>query len=121
MRKSTTPTGPITDRHAQLLRFLADMHAPPLKALEAAMEEVLNSELLAKQFENGHLDLERVRSLLAECQATKVPLDSGALAYAYTGHLEQLSDRFAQSPEDAEVLESFATSADLVHSLPLLA
>ena len=107
----------ITDRHAQLLRFLADMHAPPLKALEAAMEEVLNSEL-RRQFENGHLDLERVRSLLAECQATKVPLDSGALAYAYTGHLERLSDRFAQSPEDAEVLESFATSADLVHSLP---
>ena len=58
----------ITDRYAPLMRFLADLHLPALKGLAAAMEVVLNSEL-GRQFDGERLDLERVRSLLAECEA----------------------------------------------------
>ena len=62
--------------------------------------------------------IERVRSLLAECAATKVPFDTGALAYAIKGHMERLSDQFLKSPENVEVLGTFAASADLIHNLP---
>ncbi len=107
----------ITDRHAPLMRFLADLHVPPLKGLEMAMEVVLNSEL-RRQFESDHLELERVRSLIAECNATKVSLDASVLAYALKGHLERLCDNFLKSPEHLAVLENFADAADLVHNVP---
>jgi alpha-amylase/alpha-mannosidase (GH57 family) len=107
----------ITDRYASLDRFLADLHAPPLKGLELAMEIVLNSEL-RRQFDSDHLDPERVRSLLAEGASTRAGLDKGILAYALKGHLDRLSDRFLKAPQDAEVLQNFFTAAELVHHVP---
>ncbi len=107
----------ITDRHAPLGRFLADLHVPPLKSLELAMEVVLNSEL-RRQFDGEQLDPERVRSLLAESEATKVALDTGPLAYALKGHLERLSDRFLKAPEDVDSLQHLADAAGLLHRLP---
>ena len=107
----------ITDRYAPLDRFLADLHAPPLKGLELAMEIVLNSEL-RRQFESDHLDSERVRSLLAEGASTRATLDSGVLAYALKGHLERLSDRFLKSPEDGDLLQNIVSAAELVHHVP---
>ena len=59
----------LTDRYAPLTHFLNDIHAPPLDPLAPALEFVLNAEL-RKQFENGPPDAERVKSLLAEAQAT---------------------------------------------------
>ena len=65
----------VTEHYAPLRRFMANLRTPPLKALGMASEIVLNSEL-RRQFENGRLDLERARNLLAECAATKVTLDT---------------------------------------------
>ncbi len=107
----------ITDRYASLDRFLADLHVPPLKGLELAMEIVLNSEL-RRQFESDHLDSERVRSLLAESASTRATLDSSVLAYAFKGHLERLSDRFLKSPEDGDLLQNIVSAAELVHHVP---
>jgi alpha-amylase/alpha-mannosidase (GH57 family) len=107
----------ITDRYAPLDRFLADLHAPPLKGLELAMEIVLNSEL-RRQFENDRVDAERVRSLLAESTATRASLDRGIIGYAIKGHLERLSDRFLKSPQDADLLQNFVSAAELVHHVP---
>jgi len=89
----------LTDRYAPLSRFLADIHAPRLSALEPAMAFVLNTEL-RKQFDNGQLDLERVKSLLAECKANNVALNSPDLTYAvkkHLDHLQKLSDSVGRS------------------------
>jgi alpha-amylase/alpha-mannosidase (GH57 family) len=107
----------ITDRYAPLMRFLADLHVPSLKALGLATEVVLNSEL-RHQLESDRLDLERVQSLLAESEVTKITLDTGALAYAFKGHLERLGDRFLKSPEDVDLLQNFIAIAGLVHRVP---
>lgn len=106
----------ITDRCAPLMRFLADLRAPAPRGLEVAMELVLNAEL-RRQFESDSLDLERVRSLLAECEATKVALDTAALSYALKEHMDHLSDRFLSTPEDGP-LQQFLTATELVRSLP---
>jgi alpha-amylase/alpha-mannosidase (GH57 family) len=108
----------LTDRYAPLARFLADIHAPQLNALTPAMEFVLNSDL-RKQFENGHLDVERVKSLLAEGQAHKVDLDAVNLTYAVKLHFDRLSDELVKSPEDPEILQRFLDSASLLQNLPL--
>ena len=107
----------LTDRYAPLMRFLTDLHIPAYKPLEAAMEVVLNSDL-RRQFESNNLDFERVKSLLAECEAIKVPLDRDALSYSFKGHLDRLSEQLLKSPEDLETLQRFAAAADLIKPLP---
>jgi alpha-amylase/alpha-mannosidase (GH57 family) len=107
----------ISDRHAPLLRFLADLHAPPLEGLSMAVEVVLNSEMRA-QFESDRLDVERVRSLLAECQAMKVRFTREILSYACKGHFDRLSERLAKTPDDLELLRQLSGAAKLVRELP---
>jgi hypothetical protein len=108
----------ITDRYTSLMRFLADLRAPSLKPLELAAGTVLNDEL-RRQFESDNMDLERVRSLLAECEAAKLPLDGDTLAYALKGQLERLSDQFVKSPESVEALQRLTGAASLIPRLPL--
>ena len=107
----------LTDRYAPLTRFLNDIHAPPLNSLAPATEFVINTEL-RKQFENGHLDAERVKSLVAEARAANVPLETDALAFAAKKHLDRLSDEFFKSPEDLDLLQRFTHSAALLQLLP---
>jgi alpha-amylase/alpha-mannosidase (GH57 family) len=107
----------LTDRYAPLSRFLEDLRVPPLNALAPATEFVLNSEL-SRQFDNGHVDPERVQSLLNELHSAKAALDVGALTYAVRRHLDQLSEALLKSPEDSELLQRLSLSAGLLETLP---
>jgi len=107
----------ITDRYGPLMRFLADIHAAPLKSFEPAMEFVLNSEL-RRQFENGHTDPERVKSLLAEGRAAKITFETDGLAYVVKKHFDRLSDHFLKTPGDMDLLQRLSDSAGLLQVLP---
>jgi len=107
----------IADRHSTLLRFMADLHVPLLEGLKMAVEVVLNSEI-RDQFESDHLDVERVRSVLAECHATKVTLDRDTLAYSIKGYFDRLSERLLKTPEDADLLRRLIDAAKLLPELP---
>jgi alpha-amylase/alpha-mannosidase (GH57 family) len=107
----------ITDRHAPLLRFMADLHVPPLEGLGMAVEIALNSEI-RYQFESDHLDVERVRSLLAECRATKVSFAREILSYACKGYFDRLSDRLLKTPDDLDLMRRLGEAAKLVPELP---
>ncbi len=107
----------ITDRHAPLLRVLADLNAPTLRGLMMAVEVVLNGEIRA-QLESDRMDAERVRSLLAECRAMKVPLEKEVLAYACKFHFDRLSERLLTAPEEVDILKTFIAAAKLLPDLP---
>jgi alpha-amylase/alpha-mannosidase (GH57 family) len=107
----------LTDRYAPLTRFLADIHVPPLNSLAPASEFVLNADL-RKQFENGHVDAERVKSLLAEAQALKISLEINELAYAVKKHFDHLSDELFKNPQDGDLLQRLTNSAALLPQLP---
>jgi alpha-amylase/alpha-mannosidase (GH57 family) len=107
----------LTDRYAPLTHFLDDLHVPPLNALAPATEFVLNSEL-RRQFDNGHVEPERVQSLLQELRSARAALDADALAYAARKHLDQLSEDLLKFPEDMERLQRLSTSAGLLEILP---
>jgi hypothetical protein len=107
----------ITDHYAQLQRFMAELRSPPLKALGMATEIVLNTEL-RRQIESDSLDLERVRSLLAECAATKVPLYSQDLAYALKAHFDRISEAFLAKFQDMDALQHFVDAAELARIAP---
>lgn len=108
----------ITDRYAPLAHFLDDIHMPPLRSLAPAMEFVLNTEL-RRQFENGHPDAERVKSLVSQANATHSIIEKDELAYAVKKHLDRLSEEFSKSPEDLDLLQRFSHSAALLPALPL--
>jgi alpha-amylase/alpha-mannosidase (GH57 family) len=108
----------LTDRYAPLTHFLNDIHVPPLNSLAPATEFVINADL-RKQFENGQLDVERVKNLLAEVHRSKAALDVNALAFAVKKHLDRLSEDFFKSPEDLAVLEKLSHSAALLSALPV--
>jgi len=108
----------LTDRYAPLTRFLADTQVPQLGVLAPATEFVINSEL-RKQFENGHLDAERVKSLMAEGATNKIDLDKPNLVFAVQGHLDRLSARWDAKRDDLETLQGLLQAATLLHSLPL--
>jgi len=107
----------LTDRYSPLTRFLADLQSPALNSLMPATEFVINSEL-RRQFENGHVDVERVKSLLAEGHTNKVALDRPGLTYAMKLHLDRLSGEWDTKRDDLDVLERLLQSAALLHSLP---
>lgn len=107
----------VTDRYGPLMRYLADLQSPPLKSLVIATEFVLNSEL-QYQFESDQLDVERVRSLLAELTATHSTVDAPQLSYIFKQRLDRLADQLAKTPEDLSALQHFADSAQLIPEMP---
>jgi alpha-amylase/alpha-mannosidase (GH57 family) len=107
----------LTDRYVPLLRFLAEVGAPPPTALQAAAHFVLNSEL-RQQFESERMDPERVRHLLGECERDKVPLESDALAYALKGHLDRVGVAFEKTPLEMEMLRYLVGVAQLARDIP---
>lgn len=107
----------LTDRYAPLTRFLSDIRVPPLHSLAPATEFVINAEL-RKQFANGHLDAERVKSLLAEARTNNAVLETDTLAFEVKKHLDRLSDELLKSPENFDVLQRLIGSAALVKILP---
>jgi alpha-amylase/alpha-mannosidase (GH57 family) len=108
----------ITDRYATLTHFLNDIHMPPLRSLAPAVEYVINADL-RKQFENGHLDPERVKGLLTQAKNTNAIIEKDELAYIVKKYFDRLSEELTKSPEDLEVLQRFSNSAALLPLLPV--
>jgi hypothetical protein len=107
----------ITDRHAPLIRFLADLQVRPPKMLKLAAEMVFNSEL-RRLFDAEILDVERVRGMLKECEASQVPLEHDALGYAVKRHFDRLADLLLKEPGNQELLRRFTEAADVARELP---
>jgi alpha-amylase/alpha-mannosidase (GH57 family) len=108
----------ITDYYGPLRRYMADLRVPPLRPLGMATEIVLNTEL-RRQFESEKLDLERVRSLLAEFAASKVNLYAEELGFALQEHAERVSERFVTGYRDMDGLQSFLDTAEALRLMPV--
>jgi alpha-amylase/alpha-mannosidase (GH57 family) len=108
----------LTDRYAPLAHFLKDIHLPPLRSLAPATEFVINAEL-RKQFENGHVDAERVKALIAQAKNTNATIEKDELAFIVKKHFDKLSEGFFKSPQDMEIMQSLSNSAALLPVLPL--
>ena len=107
----------ITEYYAPLRRFMADLRSPQLKTLSMAAEIVLNAEL-RRQFENDSLDAERIKNLLAECAASKVPMYNEDLAYAFKEHFDRISNRFVTGYREMDCLQHFLEAAELTYVVP---
>ena len=107
----------LTDRYSPLAHFLNDMRVPPLNSLAPATEFVINAEL-QRQFQNGHVDPEKVKALLQEASNINAVLEKDQIAFAVKKHFDHLSEELQKSPEDLDILQRFNTSAALIPQMP---
>jgi hypothetical protein len=73
---------------------------------------------LRRQFSNGHLDAERVKTLINEARATNTVLEKDVQAFTAKKHFERLSDELVKTPENLEVLQRYSDSTALLPFLP---
>ena len=99
--------------HAPLMRFMSDLRLPLPEAFQTTAQYVLNTDL-RRTLAREPVDMERVRDLLEEVSAAKVPLDAKGVGYALERSLERTARQLLETPEDQallETLESLATTA----------
>ncbi|MGD9302157.1 MAG: DUF3536 domain-containing protein [Desulfobacterales bacterium] len=105
------------EHHIPLMRFLRDTHSPPPRALAAAGEIALNSEL-RREFAGDHLNFEAVQSLLEEADLAGIPLDADTLEYTLRSNLEGMAENLKSSPQQHDLLDQMIAAIDLVYALP---
>ena len=105
------------ERHAPLMRFLADLDQPLPSAFQMAAEFYLNTSLI-RVFSEDDLDLERASVLLEEARTSGVELDASGLSYALGETLRWLAEWVYQHPTDLPLLRKLDAVVGLAASLP---
>jgi alpha-amylase/alpha-mannosidase (GH57 family) len=105
------------EHHVPLMRFLKDTHSPPPRALAAAGELVVNSEL-RREFDRDILDFEAIQTLLEEADLAGIPLDADTLEYTLRKNLERMAEDFRSNPKRFALLEQMVAGIELVYALP---
>ena len=107
----------IYENHAQLMRFLAELHVPQPKVLRLTAEFVLN-RALRRELQDPALDLPAIRTLLATAAREYTTLDAAGLEYVLRRRIHDLVDTLAADPADVAVLATVDEVVGLARSLP---
>ncbi|MEJ2165654.1 MAG: DUF3536 domain-containing protein [Deltaproteobacteria bacterium] len=105
------------EHHVPLMRFLKDSHTPPPRALAAAGEIALNSEL-RREFSSDRLDFDAIHNLLSEADLAGIPLDADTLEYTLRARLEHMAIDFLSHPGKYDLLSQMVSGMELVYELP---
>jgi hypothetical protein len=100
-----------------LVRFLIDLGNPIPKALHAAVEFVVNTDL-RNSLSQDELDSDRIDSLLEDARAGHLDLDGEGLGLLLQQNVESIMERFSGAPNEDHVLGRLVQAARLSHSMP---
>ncbi|MBI4279277.1 MAG: DUF3536 domain-containing protein [Armatimonadetes bacterium] len=103
--------------HAPLMRFLRDLGIPQPRALHAAAEFTLTTDL-RRAFAADVPDFERIAALLDEARTWDIPLDGAGLRYALEQTLRRMGERLQATPTDLRLLEQLDRAAALARAMP---
>jgi alpha-amylase/alpha-mannosidase (GH57 family) len=104
-------------QNASLIAFLLDLGIPLPRGLHTAVEFVLNADF-RRAIEGDHIDLERIRTILAEARKADIEFDTAGLARMLEELLDNDIDRLSQHPSDLATLEKLDAMVALVRELP---
>jgi hypothetical protein len=107
----------IYEDHVPLANFLRDLGVPLPKAIAAAAEVALHSNL-RREFASEEMNLEHVRKLLDESHSGGISLDFTTLEYTLRQTIERLSEKFAIAPGDSACLERLEGIIEMARTLP---
>jgi alpha-amylase/alpha-mannosidase (GH57 family) len=105
----------VYQNNAALMRFLGEAGIPFPRALEIATEFTLNTDL-RRALRADDLNLEKIKTLRAEAEKARVPLDNSTLEFALRRTIERMAIRFTENPEDTSLLQKLEAAVDLAGS-----
>ncbi|HWQ14225.1 MAG TPA: DUF3536 domain-containing protein [Roseiflexaceae bacterium] len=105
------------ERHAPLMRFLADLQAPLPRGFHLAAEFALSAAVRRALAEEDP-DLERAAVLLAEARRTGVAFDRAAVGESFQRTIDRLTERVRARPEALRPIQLLAATVLLAQSLP---
>jgi alpha-amylase/alpha-mannosidase (GH57 family) len=104
----------IYEHRAPMMRFLTSLHIPLPRALGAAAEFVLNSNLRRALGEED-IDPDLVRSLLEATSLEGARIDTATVEFAFRHNLEKMAMRLAGDPSEANVRQLQIATSILPH------
>jgi alpha-amylase/alpha-mannosidase (GH57 family) len=107
----------IYENQAPLIRFLNSLAIPVPQAFKAAADVAINSQL-RQSFERPDFDGDTIASSLKEAANSQVQLDTTTLEFAMRKELEAQAGRFAEHPDDLEIVQRFKKQLEVARSLP---
>jgi alpha-amylase/alpha-mannosidase (GH57 family) len=105
------------ENHAPLMRFLLMLKMPLPKAFRAAAGIAINDRL-RKALSAPSLDVEHIRHLLEQAEATDIELDGEALGFTLRHTIDRLAADWYTDPEEMARLRVLQQAVDLTRSIP---
>ncbi|MCL6622633.1 MAG: DUF3536 domain-containing protein [Syntrophobacterales bacterium] len=100
-----------------LMRFHRELGVPLPRPFQVTAELVLNYQL-TRAFQEPRLDLENIRTLMAEARRLEVTLEGRRLEFAVRKALERLAMWLHQQPDDLESCQALLQAVRLLRELP---
>jgi alpha-amylase/alpha-mannosidase (GH57 family) len=100
-----------------LVRFLTDLGNPIPRALHAAAEFIVNTDLRTSMSQDD-LVPERIAGLLDDARAGDLHLDGEGLGLLLRQNVESMMERFSGAPNEDHILGRLVQAAELSHSMP---
>ncbi len=107
----------IYENQAPLIRFLNSLDIPVPPAFKAAADVAINSQL-RQSFERSDVDIDSIQSYLKEAATSQVPLDTTTLEFTIRKRVEAQAARFAERPDDLQIVQRFRKQLEAAQSLP---
>jgi uncharacterized protein DUF3536 len=107
----------IYENQAPLIRFLNSLNIPVPPAFKAAADVAINSQLRLS-LERPDVDIDNIQSNLKEAANSQVPLDTTTLEFVIRKRVEAMAARFAERPDDLEIVKRFRKQLEAAQSLP---
>lgn len=117
LRDASAAYRQIYERHAPLMRFLANLGASVPREFQIAAEFAINTEL-RQLVEAEPLDLERIYALRREASRSGVSLDMTGLAYTLARTITRISVALREHPQDLATIQQLDGAIGMARTMP---
>jgi hypothetical protein len=107
----------VYDHHGPLMHFMIDLGNPLPKPYQTAAELIINADL-RREFTVGGLNSDRITQLIEESSAWNVELDEEGLGFTLQQTIEEIMERYTDTPNDITLLQELIAAVELARSLP---
>jgi alpha-amylase/alpha-mannosidase (GH57 family) len=106
----------VYEHNYAIMQMIRNMNMPLPKALSAPAEFILNEDLCA-EIQADEININRLRNLAEEAERLSLSLDKERLTFEGSHRINDLMDRFEQTPEDVTLLGSIEKVLEILRTL----
>ncbi len=95
----------IYERNYAFMKMMRSMHTPILKAFSLPAEFVLNRDI-CRLISKEPVDVMKLENVIAQIKDLSLGIDESTVCFEARGRINQMIERFSDSPDDADLLEN---------------